>query len=52
MEDELQVLMKKLGTPDPDWQAFVDSLPDKYWAKYDLSALRLGWEAAKSRYKK
>ena len=48
--DELQQLMQKLGTPDPDWQAFIDSLPDKYWAKYDLSALRLGWEAAKMRY--
>lgn len=50
-EDELQQLMQKLGTPDQDWKEFKDSLPAKYWAKYDLSALRLGWEAAKRRYK-
>ncbi|UXN69927.1 hypothetical protein N8A98_22410 [Devosia neptuniae] len=31
--------------------AFVqwrDSLPDKHWAKYDLSACRLGWEAGRA----
>ena len=53
MNDELQELMGKLGTVDDgEFQSFVAMLPKKYWAKYDLSALRLGWEAAKKRYKK
>lgn len=32
---------------DPDFRAFVESMPDSYWAKYDLSACRIGWEAHK-----
>lgn len=35
--------------PDPEFDAWRDSLPDKHWAKYDLSACRLGWDAAKAR---
>lgn len=35
-----------LGTPNPDFRAWVDSLPPTYWARYDLSAARIGWEAA------
>ena len=36
-----------LDEPDEDFDAFVRSMPDKYWAKYDLAACRLGWEARK-----
>lgn len=35
-----------LGTPNADFRAWVDSLPPSYWARYDLSAARVGWEAA------
>lgn len=36
-----------LGTKDKDFRAFVEQMPDTHWAKYDLSAVRLGWEAHK-----
>lgn len=36
-----------LGTSDPEFTAWAESMPDKYWAKYDLSACRIGWEARK-----
>lgn len=32
-----------------EFRAFVEQMPDKHWAKYDLSAVRLGWEAARLR---
>ena len=50
--DILQQLIecKFLGTPDPEFQAFVDRMPDKHWARYDLSAVRLGWEARKTSF--
>ena len=32
---------------DTEFRDFVEQLPDKCWAKYDLSAVRLGWEAHK-----
>jgi hypothetical protein len=35
-----------LATTNPDFRAWVDSLPPTYWARYDLSAARIGWEAA------
>lgn len=35
-----------LGTPNADFRAWVESLPPTYWARYDLSAARIGWEAA------
>lgn len=31
---------------NPQFDAWVASLPATHWAKYDLSACRLGWEAA------
>ncbi len=34
-----------LGTPNPEFRTWVDSLPPTYWARYDLSAARIGWEA-------
>ena len=35
-----------LATQNPEFRAWVDSLPPTYWARYDLSAARIGWEAA------
>ena len=35
-----------LGTPNADFRTWVDSLPPSYWARYDLSAARIGWDAA------
>ncbi|HKI74988.1 MAG TPA: hypothetical protein VJ998_10105 [Pseudomonadales bacterium] len=37
-----------LGTEDAEFHAFVEKMPDTHWARYDLSAVRLGWEAAKA----
>lgn len=28
-----------------EFDAYVASLPEKYWAKYDLAAVRFGWDA-------
>lgn len=36
-----------LGIEDKDFRSFVEQMPDTHWAKYDLSAVRLGWEAYK-----
>ena len=36
--------------PDPEFDAYVASLDKKHWARYDLSAVRLGWEAYKERH--
>ena len=33
-----------LGTPNPKFKAWVATLPPDYWARYDLSAARIGWE--------
>ena len=30
---------------DPAFNAFVDTIPTTLWAKRDLSAVRMGWEA-------
>ena len=35
-----------LGAPNADFRAWVESLPPSYWSRYDLSAARIGWEAA------
>lgn len=32
--------------PDPSFHAWRDTIPQKYWARYDLSAVKLGWSAA------
>lgn len=44
----LDALMKRLETPSPAFEAFRDSMPPNYWARYDLTAVRLGWEAAQT----
>ena len=35
-----------LGTVNPEFREWVGSLPPTYWSRYDLSAARIGWEAA------
>jgi hypothetical protein len=35
-----------LSVRNPEFDAWVASLPPTYWARYDLSAVRIGWEAA------
>ena len=35
-----------LGTTNAEFRAWVESLPPSYWSRYDLSAARIGWEAA------
>lgn len=32
-----------LAASDPEFRAWVASMPEQHWAKYDLSALRIGW---------
>lgn len=32
-----------LKTEDPKFRAWVETLPATYWARYDLSACRIGW---------
>ena len=34
--------------PDPEFIKFRDSLPATTWARKDLSAVRMGWEAHKA----
>lgn len=36
-----------LQEPDAEFEAMRDSLPASYWARYDLSAVRLGWHQRK-----
>jgi len=36
-----------LGTEDQAFRDFVAQMPEKHWARNDLSAVRLGWEARK-----
>lgn len=38
-----------LETRNDEFRAWAESLPKEYWARYDLSAARIGWEAAKKR---
>lgn len=32
-----------MGTADPTFTAFIATLPEAHWSKYDLSAARIGW---------
>jgi hypothetical protein len=32
---------------DPKFESWVALQPPKWWARYDLSAVRMGWEAGK-----
>ena len=40
-----------LAEPSPEFRAWADTLPPEYWARYDLSAARIGWEGAKGNIK-
>jgi hypothetical protein len=33
---------------DPDFDWYVSCLPASHWSKYDLSAVRQGWDAHKA----
>jgi hypothetical protein len=53
-EEEFQAQVEEIsrcqfmGTKnDPLWAKFVETLPQKHWARYDIGATRLGWEAHK-----
>ena len=36
-----------MSTPlEQCWEEFLKSLPETHWARYDLTAVRLGWDAA------
>ena len=43
----LAALEKKLWAEDAEFSAWRNSIPDKHWARTDLSALRLGYELGK-----
>ena len=34
--------------PDADFDWYVSCLPASHWSKYDLSAVRQGWDAHKA----
>ena len=44
----LPMLDEVLSNPNPEFIAWVASLPATYWTRYDLSAARIGWEAART----
>lgn len=39
---EFDVLLRE---DNPEFNSWVEKQPKNYWAKYDLSALRIGFEA-------
>ncbi len=45
---DISELQAALENTDPQFRGFVESVPDKHWSKYDLSAMRIGWEAYKA----
>ena len=36
-----------LNDPDPEFDEWAATMPEKFWARYDMSAVRLGWVASK-----
>lgn len=36
-----------LGDKDREFMKFVEQIPNRHWSRYDLSAVRFGWEAYK-----
>jgi hypothetical protein len=38
----------ELKDENPEFRAWVEALPVAHWAKHDLSACRLGWEAGRA----
>ena len=47
VEFEELLAMKYAQDNDPEFRSIIEKLPAKYWARYDLSAVRLGWEIRK-----
>lgn len=47
-DSELSEIHRTLAAPSPEFDAWVASMDKKLWARFDLSAARLGWEAAKA----
>jgi hypothetical protein len=47
-DDALQVLERRMLERCPEFEAWAHSLPAKHWATRDISAARLGWEAARA----
>lgn len=41
---DFRELTKKLGVPDSIFDAWRDATSDQHWARFDLSALRIGYE--------
>lgn len=41
---KIEELQKCLGNEDAAFEQWALSVPDKHWAKYDLSAVRVGFE--------
>jgi hypothetical protein len=44
----IEELITRMMTTDPEFAAWAHSLPGKHWAKADISAARIGWEARKA----
>lgn len=43
----IETLSSRQKKDDPTFRAWVETIDDKHWAKYDLSALRIGYELGK-----
>ena len=41
------IAMDHATEEDDEFRSVVNELPEQYWAKYDLSAVRLSWELRK-----
>lgn len=44
----MKMMTCSISEEDKKFRAWVESLPDTHWAKYDLSACRLGWDAGRA----
>jgi hypothetical protein len=45
------MLDEVLAQPNDEFRVWAYTLPPEYWARYDLSAARIGWEGAKGTLK-
>ena len=43
-DDLAAMLLERCKEDSPEFRKFIETLPDKLWAKHDLTAMRLGWE--------
>lgn len=44
-----QELNDMLTADCPEFTAWAHTMPPKYWARYDISACKLGWAACRKR---